>query len=216
MADFPQYPAHQPEAPVRKRRTGLIVTVVVAGMVLVVGGLFVLRGVMHNADAAPPPAGITTLPAHCDFLPDSVAAQLVPDSGNGQDKGAQDTGWGLIRHCIWGHWDETAGAGRSIDITVTAMLNRTKDEPEPNPGAADDEVRSMESKDQQTVAGADEAYLAAPQIFGVDHVTQELMARHQNVVVDVTYDPGGQPTPAERQRVLTAAAEQVLATIDER
>lgn len=178
-----------------------------------------LRVVVHNADVddGPPPAGVTALPAHCDFLPASVAAQLVPDSGDGQDKGAQDAGWGLIRHCTWGLWDEAAGVGRSLDIVVTAMLNPTEDTPVPNPAAAVSEVRSTAAEGEpETVAGADEAYLAAPQDFGADHVTQELEARRQNVLVDVTYDPGGQPTPAEVLRVLTTAAEQVLVTVDSR
>ncbi|GLY66820.1 hypothetical protein [Amycolatopsis taiwanensis] len=233
MPAYPSYPGQQPGLGRPKRRTGLIVAVCVIVAVVLGAGAFVAVRLLGNgtgggpeANAAPPP-GFTELPASCDLLSPEEVQQSVPGAKAGQVRLEQDQDWGLTRDCQWGLWDDQAGVGRSLEINVTAGLDpvaavRGRGHI-PLPATTDDVRGPLTAGGAQvrptTVAGADEAYLQEPQRFGVpdlnEHVTEELAARYQNIVLIVTYDPGEVVDDGKLAEVLTRGAEQALATIKE-
>jgi len=226
---MPHYPAPPaPEPPVRRRRNTVAVVVsVVAALVVVlgIGAFFVLRGVAHNKAAGadePPPRGLTTLPAHCaDFLPSTVVAQALPKAVPPRDQDGMALANDVVRRCTWGYWDDDAGISRSLDLEVHAVMNPALDEPEPLPTAAADDVKAMDPgkhPHRTAMPGAEEAYVGdaehtSPAVPEVDSLRQELLARYENVVVHVVYEPGAVPDQATMTSVLTTVTTETLKAV---
>jgi hypothetical protein len=204
----------------RRRRTKVIIALVVLLFVVhAVVGLVVWKArsaeggsAVAEGDAAP--RGPVTLPDGCAVLPPEVAATLVPGATKGQERINQDAGWGVVRECAWESWDPNTMLDHHLQIKATAFLNPARDSPVPSPGAATESMRGpgLEEPRSVTVGGADEALLGQPETIG-QRVIQKLRARYENVVVEVSYDPGDVTDPAKLAQLATTGAEGVLTSL---